>query len=282
MKGNELLDINYKIWSTRFIRIAVISISIFLMTISGTFIGTNEYNQYIEATTKPVEPIVTIEKKDLQAIITIESEEIRDGNEFVIYISEDDKEYKEYLVTKEKSVTVKDLELDKDYYFKANVRIFYKEEQIISKSSKTVSVNIEKPKPVIPETPKAAIMEGFEGYAHEIHSSALPWAPEVERQLRNHGIYTEERKLVILNIIHHESTGREDAVNQYGYTGLMQFGSHWKHDYPESYFIENDIPGPYQADNRLSGNWSIHRIVEVMAEGGDEKVKQHWAQTWNK
>ncbi len=277
--------INYGIWAGRFIRVTAVVIIGLLMIGTSIYFGQGRYQAYVVATSKPVAPTVTLEEKEKEAILTINCEDERAGKEFIVHISEDGEIFEEFLVTTETENVVEGLEFGKPYHFKVQTRVFYNEEEIVSNHSEVANVELDVPIVVIPPPPPAeeTALNGFEGYEHEIHSSSAKWGPEVERQLRNFGVYTEERKLVILNIIHHESTGREDAYNSAGgYAGLVQFGTHWKHDYPESYFVENDISGPYSADNRFSGNWSIYRIVKVLAEGGDDSIKQHWAGTWNK
>ncbi len=284
------MDINYGIWAGRFIRIIVAVIVGLSLIGTSAFYGQSRYQAYVVATTVPEAPEVILEKKEDVAHLTINCKDDREGKEFVVYISEDGEKFEELLVTTKTENVVEGLELGKKYHFKAQTRVFYDKEEIASNHSEVANVTLDVPVEVVEPVPvpqpapsEETVINGFEGYSHPIHSSAAKWAPEVERQLRNFGVYTEERKLVILNIIHHESTGNENAYNSAGgYAGLVQFGTHWKHDYPESYFIENDIPGAYSADNRFSGNWSIHRIVQVLAEGGDDAIKQHWAGTWNK
>ncbi len=253
------------------------------MISAGSVLGIGEYKEYVVATEKPEQVDFTVEKNEDKAILTIVSEETREGVEFIIHISEDGENFEELIISAKDVHEITELELGKEYFFKVGIRLAYEEEYIYGEHSEIASVTLDKPVKVITPVAEEASANGFEGFVDHNHSSSEKWESEVERQLKNHGVYTEERRDVILNIIHHESTGREDAVNPVGgYTGLVQFGDHWKHDYPESYFIAHDIPGEYQADNRLSGNWSIHRLVHVIVDGGDSAIKRHWAGTWNK
>ncbi len=283
-----MLDINFKLWSDTFIKRACVIVPIVIIAGIILFVVIDKSIEVSKAAEVPNLPIINFEEKDNEAHFFIETEEDREGREFVYYISEDGENFTEALFTEEKTSVIDGFEYEKDYFVKAIVRVPYEENYISSDFSETITIQLSLPareeRTTIEgvETPAVAMEEGFVGFDQEPHYTAIPWADEVERQLRNHGVYTDERKAVILNIIYHESTGREHVVNSLGYTGLLQFGEQWKHDYPESYFDEHDIPGEYQEDNRLSGNWSIHRLVEVIVASGDDGIKQHWAETWNK
>ena len=58
-----------------------------------------------------------------------------------------------------------------------------------------------------------------------------------------------------------ESRFRPDARNGQ-YVGIMQFGASWGSE-----------------AKRLDPEWSIYRFVRVYAEGGKQKVRQHWKAT---
>ena len=106
------------------------------------------------------------------------------------------------------------------------------------------------------------------------------WRAEVRSQLKRHHIYSKARENTIINIIAHESTGNQNARNGVC-VGLLQFNSGWKHNYSQHYFKKHHIRG-YRRDNRLSGSWSIHRIVMVYKQGGNAAVKRHWAATYRR
>ena len=113
---------------------------------------------------------------------------------------------------------------------------------------------------------------------HEVASRK--WRTEVRTQLKRHHIYSKARENTIINIIAHESTGRENARNGVC-VGLLQFNSGWKHNYSKHYFKKHHIKG-YRQDNRLSGSWSIHRIVMVYKQGGSRAVQRHWKATYRR
>lgn len=104
------------------------------------------------------------------------------------------------------------------------------------------------------------------------------WRPEVARFLKMHHLYSKEKEGRILNIIKQESGGSEGARNG-SHAGLVQFNEGWKRGYSRSYFAKHQIRN-YQRDNRLSGSWSIHRLITVAKVGGWAKVRQHWKATY--
>lgn len=107
------------------------------------------------------------------------------------------------------------------------------------------------------------------------------WGAEVRRQLKRHHLWTKKRENQIINIITHESGGNSKARNG-SCVGLLQFNNGWKHNYSNSYYKKHSIKGRNLADDRLSGYWSIHRIVHVYRDGGDKYVARHWAATINR
>ncbi len=287
-----LVDINHKIWNEKVLKVCANLVVVVMLISVATTYGFKEYNSYVEATTVPKAPSISLEKDGANATLTVNSNESRNNHENIVYISEDGKTYNELLVSEEDVITLDKLTPEVTYYFKVKVRVYYEGEAIDSYASEEVNVMLDAPKPVVEYTGTVSKKEEIEEEAEAgtsvtispaVANSTEAWAGEVERQLIAHGVYTDERKATILNIIHHESTGREHAVGGGGeYVGLVQFGSHWKHDYPESYWAEHGLTGPYQADNRYSGSWSIHKIVEVYVEGGDAAVQRHWAATYSK
>ncbi len=106
------------------------------------------------------------------------------------------------------------------------------------------------------------------------------WRVEIKQQLTAHGVYSREYEDIIINIIRHESKGNERAGEGRYYVGLLQFKETWAHNDSEAYFIEHGISN-FQADNRLSGSWSIHEIAELIKKKGIKAVRQHWASTWD-
>jgi hypothetical protein len=106
------------------------------------------------------------------------------------------------------------------------------------------------------------------------------WRVEIKKQLLAHGVYSREYEDIIVNIIRHESKGNERAGEGRYYVGLLQFKETWSHSDSEGYFLEHAISN-FQADNRLSGSWSIHEIAELIKNKGIRSVKQHWASTWD-
>lgn len=106
------------------------------------------------------------------------------------------------------------------------------------------------------------------------------WRPEIKRQLEAHGVYSKYRENIIVNIIDNESGGSQYAGQGNYYVGLLQFGAQWKHDYSTTYF-SNHVISNYHSDNRLSGSWSIHRVAQMIKEGGTSVLKQYWGSTWN-
>jgi archaellum component FlaF (FlaF/FlaG flagellin family) len=126
----------------------------------------------------------------------------------------------------------------------------------------------------------------YSGWSEEF-SITLPqltgvdkWRVEIKRQLIAHGVYSRDYEDIIINIIRHESKGNERAGEGRYYVGLLQFKETWSHSDSEAYFLEHGISN-FQADNRLSGSWSVHEIVELIKHRGIRAVKQHWAGTWN-
>ena len=107
------------------------------------------------------------------------------------------------------------------------------------------------------------------------------WGAEIRSQLKRHKIWTQKRENDIINIIAHESGGNPKARNG-ACVGLLQFDNGWKHNYSNSYFKKHKIKGGNPKDDRLSGYWSIHRIVQVYKDGGDKAVRRHWAATINR
>jgi hypothetical protein len=119
-------------------------------------------------------------------------------------------------------------------------------------------------------------------YAMPVLYGAERWRPETKRQLLAHGVYSKTRENIIINIIKYESGGNERAGAGRYYVGLLQFGKHWKHNYTSSYFTLHKIYN-FQADNRLSGSWSLHRVAHLIKYGGGTNaLKTHWPSTWNR
>jgi len=106
------------------------------------------------------------------------------------------------------------------------------------------------------------------------------WRYETKRQLLAHGVYTKYREDVIINIIRHESGGNERAGIGRKCVGLLQFNTNWAHSYSQSYFTLHGVYN-YQVDNRLSGSWSLHRMAQMLKDGGFAAITRNWPTTWN-
>ena len=66
-----------------------------------------------------------------------------------------------------------------------------------------------------------------------------------------------------LHIAWGESRYNTKASNRGVYLGLFQFSGAWA-----------------SADERLDGEWSCYRFVRVYRDGGEAKIRQHWAATY--
>jgi|GEM_PF-3512102 len=102
------------------------------------------------------------------------------------------------------------------------------------------------------------------------------WRYTVKKTLKERHVYSKWRENAIMHIIKRESGGHAAARGGGGeYVGLVQFGSHWKHNYSRAYFQKHSL-GTYRKDNRKSGTWSIYTMVNVIRKSGNSGIMQHW------
>jgi len=100
-------------------------------------------------------------------------------------------------------------------------------------------------------------------------TSASAWsADKVAATLRaaaaEYGLDDKQTEWIVatgVRVAYKESTYRPDARNGQ-YLGLFQFGDAWA-----------------PAAQRLDPVWSCYRFVRVYADGGEAKIRQHWAST---
>lgn len=115
------------------------------------------------------------------------------------------------------------------------------------------------PKPVVVKAKKAVTTKSSKraGKLSEDEVKKL-----LEKACAKYKVSTKWIVPVGLQVAWKESTYNPSAVSPCGnYVGLVQFGPHWG------------------GDERFSAEWSVNRFVKVYADGGKQKIRQHWKAT---
>lgn len=136
---------------------------------------------------------------------------------------------------------------------------------------------VAEPAPVAPVAPKATVAKQSAPAAPK--SSVTVVTTDSESQwstahldsvctaaLATYGVPEADWAWVIAanrNIVYRESRNRPGARSAGdSYAGLHQWSASWG-----------------TTEERINGNWSVNRFVQVYAQGGKAKVRQHWAST---